>query len=88
MAIRKTGVNLSDARQARYPWDQWSDGSTWVLMRGEDYAVTDASMQSAAYMYARRKGWEVSTSRHEFGVSIQFRKPAPRKKTFKKLKRK
>jgi hypothetical protein len=24
----------------RYPWDQWTNGETWVLTQGEDFDVT------------------------------------------------
>jgi hypothetical protein len=25
--------------RGRYPWDQWLDGSVWLLRKGEDYEI-------------------------------------------------
>lgn len=52
--------NLSHGRATRgvgarphYPWHQWTDGSPWTLMWGEDYCVTDKAFQAAVYAHAK-----------------------------------
>ena len=33
----------------RYPWDEWLDGSYWLLKSGVDYTVTNKTFQNAVY---------------------------------------
>ena len=38
MATRLDTFPGDDARPPRrYPWNEWTDGSTWQIRRGEDY---------------------------------------------------
>ena len=33
----------------RYPWDEWIDGNHWLLKRGVDYFVKDATFENTVY---------------------------------------
>lgn len=69
--------NLSPSHRGpvpKYPWDRWSDGSAWTIIRGEDYDVPTASMARAIYSHAERYGRtvEIRTLRDRDGISFQF----------------
>lgn len=51
-----------DGRASKYPWEQWFDGRTWELTKGEDYNVQNENMRSATYIAAKRSGKRVSIS--------------------------
>lgn len=36
----------------KYPWREWTDGSTWQILRGEDYAVATENMRVNLHMKA------------------------------------
>jgi hypothetical protein len=36
----------------RYPWREWTDGSTWEILRGEDYDVATENMRVNLHMKA------------------------------------
>lgn len=38
--------------QRRYPWVEWTDGSTWEIRRGEDYDVPTENMRVSLHMKA------------------------------------
>jgi hypothetical protein len=38
--------------QRKYPWDEWADGSTWEIRRGEDYDVATENMRVNLHMKA------------------------------------
>lgn len=38
--------------QRKYPWDEWTDGSTWEIRRGEDYDVATENMRVNLHMRA------------------------------------
>ena len=85
MAKQATGIELPDPRgkqSRKYPWKEMLNGKTWLLVRGEDYTVTDEAMRSAAYMYARRKSLLVTTHSGEQGIYVRFAQP---KRTGKRL---
>lgn len=48
-------------REEQYPFDDWFDGALWRLSRGEDFAVTPASLRSTIYAAAKRRGVRVET---------------------------
>lgn len=49
-------------RPAKYPWDEWFDGRTHVLVQGEDYdADGPKSFRSTVYSAADRLGVSVVT---------------------------
>jgi hypothetical protein len=80
--------SLPNKARARYPWKEWTDGSIWQLVRGDDYTVEDDAMRSMAHLYARRNNMRAETRRWEKGMIIQFHKlsPAPSKKLLKKAR--
>lgn len=43
----------------KYPWDEWLDGSVWLLRKGEDYGITTPSMRAAASRAAKAAGKKV-----------------------------
>jgi hypothetical protein len=42
--------------KAKYPWDEWLDGSPWELRRGEDYMTNTPSFLATANKTARNRG--------------------------------
>lgn len=57
-----------------YPWDEWLDGSTWLLTKGEDFDIQIESMRQSIYNMARRRGGHarVSTTVDGTGVLLRF----------------
>jgi hypothetical protein len=53
MARKLDQFPLSNA--ARYPWDEYLDGSVWELTRGEDFDCSLRSIQGAARNQASRR---------------------------------
>jgi hypothetical protein len=47
----------------RYPWDEWTDGSTWQIRRGEDYDVATENMRVNLHMRARHLPGKVKTTK-------------------------
>lgn len=63
-----------------YPWDEWADGDPWLIIRDEDYKVSDSNFKSAAAHQATVRGLKISVRTHPEGVAIQFTKPEPVRK--------
>lgn len=40
----------------KYPWDDWLDGSVWLLRRGEDFSTSILSFRATASTMAKRSG--------------------------------
>jgi|TARA_B100000470_G_scaffold91968_1_gene70933 hypothetical protein len=40
--------------QWRYPWDEWLDGSWWLIERGKDYHIKTKSMRKLIYDKRRK----------------------------------
>src|SRR5260370_32665583 len=47
------------------PWDEWTDGSTWEIRRGDDYDVATESMRVNLHMKADSLGCKVRTRKFE-----------------------
>ena len=62
---------------ARYPWDEWLDGSVWELIQGEDYTTKSKSMRTTAQAVARQKGGRLRVAELDGGkrMVIQFQGP-------------
>ena len=45
----------------RYPWDEWLDGQTWRLVRGEDFTTQINSFRSTAIIRAKARGVKLKT---------------------------
>jgi hypothetical protein len=69
------------AAAARYPWDQWLDGSPWALKQGEDFDAKPATVRSNARIQAEKRGGTVRTCLLDEGgtpvVVIQYRAQRP-----------
>jgi hypothetical protein len=50
------------ATSRAYPWEQWLDGSVWLLRSGEDYSITTDSMRAAVSRAAKQAGKRARTS--------------------------
>ena len=46
---------------SKYPWDEWFDGKTRILVRGEDFTVTPASIRNTISVNAFRRRTGVRT---------------------------
>lgn len=53
-----------------YPYEEWFDGSVWLLKMYEDFWVNPRSMQSAVYQAARKRKVKVKTHIPKTGDSI------------------
>jgi hypothetical protein len=41
---------------ARYPWDEWLDGSIWELVRGADFGAKTATFRANVQVQAKKRG--------------------------------
>ena len=61
---------------ARYPWDEWLDGSPWELVRGDDFQAKAATFRANAQTQAKRRGGRVRSRATDVNgreaVVIQF----------------
>lgn len=55
-----------------YPWDEWTNGKTWLISHGDDYKVTTPVMQRYLYTVAQRRGLTVDTQRVDDTIKFQF----------------
>jgi len=49
----------------KYPWDEWTDGSTWEIWRGNDYDVVTENMRVNLHMKADSLDCKVRTRKFE-----------------------
>ena len=56
MATRLTLKEVHDLRsdndlriKEKYPWNEWCDGSWWLIERNKDYFVADVTFQNTVY---------------------------------------
>jgi hypothetical protein len=47
----------------RYPWDEWTNGRPWEIMRGEDYDISTENMRTNLHMRASSMGRKVKTQK-------------------------
>jgi hypothetical protein len=68
-------IDTPPRRRTRYPWHEWTDGSTWRIKQGEDYDISDLQMQGSLHMRARNNNLTVQTASPEAGViEFQFKR--------------
>lgn len=84
---RVVDLNLTDVpragRPAKYPWEEWFDGRTHVLVQGEDYeADGPKSFRSTVYSAADRLDVTVVTKIIDGELHVQATEP------LKKVRRK
>lgn len=58
-----------------YPWDDWTDGSVWRLVRGQDFIVPLDDMRANVYGEASRRGLKAKTTVRDGDLIIQFSAP-------------
>lgn len=63
---KELSFGLDRTGNTKYPWDQWTNGKAWLLVRGEDFTCGVESLRSAIHQYA---------TRHD--LSVVTRKPSP-----------
>ena len=62
MATRSQHFPVTPRRKQRsYPWDEWTDGSSWPLVRGEDFDLELEVFRNKLYTQATRRGLGVHT---------------------------
>jgi hypothetical protein len=47
----------------RYPWNEWTDGSVWRLVRGEDFDQETDQFRNRLYPQASRRGMKVRSAK-------------------------
>lgn len=52
----------------KYPWNEWLDGSSWRLIRGEDYDIEDNNMRMQVRGAAKRRNLQVIVVSPSAGV--------------------
>ena len=61
--------------RAKYPWDEWLDGSPWLLRKGEDYLTNTDSFRAVANKAARDRARKLKTrtvkDKDGEGIAIQ-----------------
>lgn len=61
-----------------YPWDDWTDGSIWIIRRGDDYTCEQKAMKVGLYREAAKRHLRVRMSSIMFGdqeaLVFQFRR--------------
>lgn len=62
----------------KYPWEVWSDGNIWEVVKGKDFDCTTQSLIGAAWNYAARNGLKVTVrTRKKLGIiRMKFWNPA------------
>jgi hypothetical protein len=51
--------------QRSYPWHQWTDGGTWMLVRGEDFDLEIEIFRNKLYAQASRRRLKVRTHKEQ-----------------------
>jgi hypothetical protein len=59
------------SHHSRYPWNEWFDGSTWELTRGEDFDCPASSFRVRAQAAAAQRGMKLATRVREDTCLIQ-----------------
>ena len=70
MAKRLRSFTFTRGRPGLYRWDEWLDGSPWLLTPGVDYS-NRSSVKRTAYNVAKRRGLLIRTQKHPDGLVIQ-----------------
>lgn len=61
MARKVRKFDFERRGQPKYPWDQWTDGSTWEVVQGEDFDCQPGSLVVYLYHKANQIGKRVRT---------------------------
>lgn len=57
--------------EPKYPWDQWMNGSWWLIKQGEDFDSQIESLRTGLLNRARRHGVPVKV--HKRGDTLLFK---------------
>ena len=58
----------------RYPWHDWLNGSTWLLLQGEDFDIPPVEFQAYVLHLARENNARVKTMINEEGTGVYIKK--------------
>lgn len=61
---------VASTGKMRYPWDEWMDGQSRLLVRGEDYTCQDASITTSAQYHAKIRQLRVKCEKVEEGYIV------------------
>jgi hypothetical protein len=71
MAKKIKKYEFRSAVRNQYPWEQWLDGSIWVLTHGEDFETDPVKFRTTIYQAARRHNKVVRTAVDDNEVVLQ-----------------
>ena len=71
--IRHTFTEFGQGN-AKYPWKDWSDGSTWLAKKGEDFKIKISSFDQSLRNKASTLGMKVRVNKDGNSVIFQFYK--------------
>jgi len=61
--VKDTDVKFGNGSGSKYAWDEWFDGGTWVLVKGEDFTTEVDTFQTTALIRARKRGIKITTTK-------------------------
>jgi hypothetical protein len=65
LATRSAQFPVEPRRAQRsYPWDEWTDGSSYTLVRGVDFDIELEVFRNKLYAQAKKRGLRVHTHAH------------------------
>jgi hypothetical protein len=70
-------------RDSAYPWDEWFNGSTWLLTKDIDFEGDLTKFRRAAYAKASYHGFNIQTRTVEKERKLLLRKLDPSETTAK-----
>lgn len=59
-------------KKSGHPWDEWTDGSVWLIQRGADFPGKVESMRTRLYGKARELGKDLDIRVNKDAESIAF----------------
>ena len=66
----------SKRKHSRFPWEQWANGKTWKVTKGDDFNSTALRFRQRLYTRAKEFGMKVRTKViDKKTVAFQFFKP-------------
>jgi hypothetical protein len=61
--VEDNAVKFGNGSGAKYDWDNWFDGGTWVLTRKEDFETEVDTFQTTCLIRARKRGITIATQK-------------------------
>jgi hypothetical protein len=76
MAKRVDNIEFKKHPRSKYNWDEWTDGSTWLIEQGEDFDASVVSMKGHIYSHAFKNNRKVRVRTvSETAIAFQFFTP-------------